>query len=605
MSTSLFVTRGVISIILAALIIPFFPYVEAHFPVPGLFLWLGVGSLLIGVFLVLALFFPFLKHHHIYTACSTAAIVISSVYFLWSGASGFSALLSWLFLVVGVIGSVAYAGKVVNDYVLISEVRNSYRSRERVNPGMPFIYVLVEDRISARFAYEFTARLSKALQNSRAPAGGSLTISERALQKVLQRPDGAKLQAKSLVMFLISDSLINYPEEMERWAIKHASATFIVVSDASKTLPDRRQRTIAALHASLGEVVAFTMRNASEPIEPMFIGDQTFEFVWSRTDPSGKEISARVAEQIVNNVTPLAVVDARLDEDNIFMAHELATRGLPPLADCYFRVRQCNSNVERFLACIDAIDCFVRIVSIVMLVDNWAQGNFVEQDTLTKNSLTLGSWVALMHKLHELRLQSRVSDDPLECLGRPTLPAQIDAMKAAASISLVLPKCERSPTVIGWFDWFQGLRDATKGHGVVDDKLTSSLWPLLHEVFLSLCTQSWRLVIAGGLGLVSPSGRQLTLCGWRRNGGQRSSSEGYIRKLPEEPVCLTLGASPAVSFQPFLLARENTILVWDGFNKTLNSARYMNYADGKRVVLPWAANMKDLPQAWRAATQGR
>lgn len=305
-------------------------------------------------------------------------------------------------------------------------------------------------------------------------------------------------------------------------------------------------------------------------------------------NPSENILIADTAKLIANSTAEVAYSDSRLSQQSSAVIHSLQHSGLRPVAQAYLRVRLANSNIERFLCLMDAIELLLRLSVFLLLTTLWTQKEYDAELEKKLCRASLGGWLEVLRQL----LQKPVSPFGKALAAAWNEPLFSTAKQLISEINEAgLTTWKNSArTWLSWLDWFVFLRNKTRGHGLVDDNVIGNLWHLLHETFLDLVRNLDILTIRGKF--VASEGREVK--GWTRFCKKYKFPEKISvtdEKLKSLFFESEMQGGQRLRLHPFVLLYEESVLVWNS-RKLMkkdqiyaNSAEYINYNTGNIDML--------------------
>ncbi len=305
-------------------------------------------------------------------------------------------------------------------------------------------------------------------------------------------------------------------------------------------------------------------------------------------NPSENILIADTAKLIANSTAEVVYSDSRLSQQSSAVIHSLQHSGLRPVAQAYLRVRLANSNIERFLCLMDAIELLLRLSVFLLLTTLWTQKEYDPELEKKLCRATLGGWLEVLRQL----LQKPVSPFGETLAAAWNEPLFTTAKQLISEINETGLMTWKNParTWLAWLDWFVFLRNKTRGHGLVDDNVIGNLWHLLHETFLDLARNFDILTIKGKF--VASDGREVK--GWTRFCKKYKFTEKISvndEKLKRLFFEHEMQSSQRLCLHPFVLLYEESVLVWNSRKMIkkdtiyANSAEYINYNTGNIDML--------------------
>jgi hypothetical protein len=297
-----------------------------------------------------------------------------------------------------------------------------------------------------------------------------------------------------------------------------------------------------------------------------------------------EDFIAPLTDRLAITSVPNATSDERLPEDLLRSIAQIATLGFPVVADCYLRVRLARSDVERFVALLDAIECLVRLSAVTIIASRSA---FEVHDPdpanlLKTKGLGLGTWVGCLKALVRPLLK-KVGDTPeelkfTEFWGTGQCETQKQLGEKVKKWGVLGPK---GPTQLDWLQWMTDVRNATKGHGALIESEVRDLWHCFHEIFLFMNLRLKDLTLSSQLAILL-SNDVTILSGWRRGVLQPKSDAQPTQVHELLQVELRL-PKKTVLLGRYILVRDRQVFIWDGLTKD-SKYLYLDYSSGERIT---------------------
>jgi len=446
--------------------------------------------------------------------------------------------LGWIVLVAGIVGCTLAAGWILALH--IAPLRAAYGSwMSKSLPHFAFVYVEAESWIGDLYACEI-------LRRSR------------------------RFRSAMLVPFLSSECLKGAPREFRQWIRRHASA-FVFIRAPFALLPlDDQIRTDLMLCAYSTFSVVVSIAGDTGPGEHA----PADELLATGAKPDERvhlDVLGPVMHRLEVTSIPLRDSDAQMPPALRDVAMRLAASGLPPLADAYLRVRLAQSQVERFAALIDAVEVVLRCSVLVLHAGHstelWARHDRPMMGTWVN---WLEDYVALPGPLTAMAEHLRAFWAMCEVSA-----SQAELIDLAAQQRLVdVPS--QPLTQLKWIRWFAHFRNATRGHGVLEEQGVAQCWHALHRVFLELVAHVNGLALSP-LELVGANEARAQLGGWVRNQHRSLVLNEAALAAPPRSVF-----SQSVELTPYCRVEGISVLLWAsgvGANAT-----FVDFRSGERAV---------------------
>lgn len=550
-------------------------------------------------------------------AASAVAMLSSGIYYLVHGGSKALLVLAWIGVVWGGLGFFNSAKRVIGDFFALKGVFLAFQEGKPLSIGIPLVYVVGEPGLGNFVGNRLAAQIAQALFRYRYRSGGSVLAEGERIASKYRFARRLKVEGRLLAHFLVSDSTRQYSSEFRDWLVRHVSALVIVKLDgpvASGPSPTSereeyyRQATDGSLlcpgpTSSIG--ICLQAAKTTETLgahHKEMRADLNLRLNWGPSVGRMEDVIAPVVDCLAATAIPLAIADSNLAETLRATIPQLAESGMPPISDAYLRVRRARSDVERFLASMDAIEVMIRLSVLVSIIDLWSHTNLISIKELIRP--TLGNWVSMLRRLSELAGKRPKMCAEIQNLWQlRTWPCQHHLMATAAQHELPLePK--RDVTQLEWLAWFTEFRNTTKGHGIIEERGVAFLWANLHETFVTLCAHCRWLALDSGLMVQGDDGHEYRLMGWMRNGRRVSPGPGIRFPDGVQRPILRVATGGSVHLYPFLAVEARSVLVWDGMDVKEQQLQMLNYSEGRRQEAPLLVpNVADAFDAWTRANK--
>lgn len=561
-----------------------------------------------------------------------AAMVLSAVHYLVRGSSLALLAFSWLALLYALLTFYSTSARLVVEALFLHLIRQHFRRGEPIDLGIPVVYVTAQPDLGERFAHRLVAKTARALERYQfRPAGppegarlGSRPVRQLSprQQRLLGRSKG-----KALAYFLIAGSARRFPPEFRSWLIRNC-ASFVVVylpSNVNRSPADPRQRRFAeevqlGLRLTPGPTFGFRFLPPIQSATPVVwpddpasrLADVHQDIAAFTSGGTMATVIAPLVQRLSSSVLPMHWADFRLPRRFREALMSWGDRVPAPLGDVALRLRLGQSDVERFLVALEAIELAIKLSAIVLAASGWQAGRDPRTGRLNKPRLTLGDWTSSLRDMLALPLAagSPTAETVHAFWGSRLSPTQVDLLRTVPSLGLLEAESSGGPaTQEAWLPWFVALRNATRGHGVVEEGRIASLWEMLWNVFLEMFLgdpgggeplPSLNALRAASLACPEPDGGWRLLDGWLRHGSRRAGVEAAPPDSTVRPVALLGAGAECVTLCPLLVAHGDDVLCWDGWlGNDRQRFQALSYATGKRALLsPVPERKEDVFSMW-------
>lgn len=304
---------------------------------------------------------------------------------------------------------------------------------------------------------------------------------------------------------------------------------------------------------------------------------------WQKYD----NVIAPLVNRLGSTALPTAASDFRLPKEARFQIQKIATGGLPPIADCYLRLRLAQSDVERFLSSLNCIESLIRCSVIVLLCNRWSYiGTDVSDKKLAGRPPTLGVWINLLQKLTTINVPNEIDKGLCAFWKGDMFQVQVELVNEVSKTGLPLVDSRRS-NQLDWLEWFRDLRNVTRGHGVVEEKSVAPLWHFFHQTFLEITSALEPLILSSVLVATEPNGKQVSIQGWYKG---KNRTKLKFHDSQEYPVvtALKLPSGQLLPLYPLVIVHSNNVLVWDRLMKEEKAIEFLNYGSWERKQLAFS-----------------
>ena len=289
-----------------------------------------------------------------------------------------------------------------------------------------------------------------------------------------------------------------------------------------------------------------------------------------------------VAQRMRAAALPMGRSDAELPPGRRQLIFEIGQVGLPPIADCYLRLRLSVSDVERFVVLLECFEALFKYCVFALAGARPAGGPGTEK--LLGQRPTMGTWVGALSEL--TRDREGIASPSLRGIAevwgvRETSTACMEFSRAVRKLGVLID--EPVPTTnVGWLAWLTKLRNATRGHGGLKEMSAGALWHGLHGAFLELVYELRPLTLESELLSADSDEAVVRFRGWRR-GPYRTSTLGLSPlDLPSHAtrIVLKVGGTK-VLLAPYTITRANECWTWNGAGSVRGASDYVDYSSGK------------------------
>jgi len=519
-----------------------------------------LGSLIISFYILLVLSISIISIPDSYKKkiASLIAGIYTVIYvFLFSGSKMLRIITVVFLCLKAVETSYKYIKKTLVKGIL-NQLYKYYVSKASFSIDYAFAYILAAPGLAAYYGH----RLATNITGSR-----------------IKSPSDTKC-----FVFFHSGYVNNYSIEFRRFLISRAGVILLLSKDSN--FSDYDKNTIQEIFEnSMGRIIVILF-SRPENIREDRIKEGGIVYISKEhllhIDLFMKELTTRILDELMP-AYPLALADNRLPYEMHLTMRKLASEGLQPLAGSYLRFRTAESDVERLLCLLDCIEVLIKSSAIVLIINSWKSRDKVSPSDITSRLRipSLGIWTGLLRELiddnSEDELVKRISlfwRKPIQHEFHRQLITDVDG--SGLSWKGEIPRSH-----IGWLDWFVWLRNVTRGHGVLGDKIASPIWQSFHEVFLTMVIGLQDLVF------VSPTVNQDNkqnndyIHGWDRKRYLRPENERdeEVRKMYLQIE--NNGQLCSVMLYPLAVGYMNSILLWNRVKEEW--IEYIDYSSGKLV----------------------
>lgn len=464
------------------------------------------------------------------------------------------------------------------------------------------IILVILKIINAGYEYAMNMLMSRTLQKiheyyvnkTEYPLGGAFAFTlaasgavERYSRRLTKGIFGSLIRTPSdyqCFIFIYSGDVKKYSVGFRHFLISRSGVIIILSKESS--LCEYDESTIQEIFDhSLGKILIIIFSSLENVLIERAKEGGIVYFCKERplpTDYFMKELSTRVVEELMP-AFPLALADLKLSDEKHFTIRELARKGLQPLAGSYLRFRIAKSDVERLLCLLDCIEVLIKSSAISIIANHWQKEQALSSSDIISKLKTpsLGDWTGLLRDMldndAENELVKQISTFwtmPIRHEFHRQLITDVDG--SGLSWKGEIPRSH-----IGWLDWFVWLRNVTRGHGVLGDKIASPIWESFHELFLAMAVGLKKLVFESLTISQDNNKNKSYLQGWDRkrylrqeNGGDREASKIYLQTEEND-------RSSSIMLYPLAVAYKNSILLWNRIKG--ECIEYIDYSSGQIV----------------------
>ena len=553
----------------------------------SLLLFIGVVWTLRGIFRLLILPLTSLPERIMPPLAKSAGGISGALYYTIHGQSVIWAVLSALILLLG-IGNLAFVLREL--WIRSTTLRallKAYEEGKSPNLAMPLIYVLTEPGAGVKIGHFIAARtVSSMIKYRHSLAESKLPVRLDKITSFLWKDPG--------ISFIVSDSLRRYPVSFRKWVMSQAAALMVIRTGIM--MPQSLERALndeaeSGYQTCPGPTFMVYLRAPlvdSSPT-PTTMADQTLEYTYMLSRDRHDKAIASLTDRLASTAVPIGVSDTQLTKEARALIQDVATSALPPIADCYLRLRLAQSDVERFLSLLEGLEGLVKCSVIVLLVNRWVQtGEDVSQGRLAGRPLALGAWIYFLRRLTDTVVPSELDEETCSFWRGDIFQIQKELISEVSKMGLSLPDIERT-SQLDWLEWFRDLRNVTRGHGVVTEETVASLWHPFHEAFLEMISALKPFTLSSVIVAQEPkSGKQFPLKGWLRGGNRVGSQSSQEPRSREALTALKLPSGQLLPLHPLVIIRGNEVLLWDCVRKKEEAIEFLNYTSGERKQLAFS-----------------
>jgi hypothetical protein len=467
------------------------------------------------------------------------------------------------------------------DVIVLTELLQAYKARPRPRSGVPFAFVLSDRGYGAWYSNRFVAKIMHALLKYRSLGRESRAILSRQ-GNVNRRTLYFRPRTRIIVYFLVSDSVRTFSPEFRTWLVRQACAFIVMRTTFDEGNVAFQAEAASGFKDCLGPTFQVFVRDRSKrKLLSSYEGDEVVQVIRGVRQSLLEDLIAPVTDRLVATALPIARSDDRLSEDLRLVIADIPTFGLPPIADCYLRVRLARSDLERFLALLDGIELLLKLSVIVLLTQRWNDKleNGSPARLRESRPLTMGSWVGLLESLVRTDQSGGITGEVSTFWMSEILDVQIRLIESSKATGFSVPEL-KILNQLGWINWITDFRNITKGHGILKEELVASLWHDLHEVFLRMVSGLNELTLSS---VLLATREKIILRGWLRN-GRRSGLDSAQEPLPALGVTFLKMQDEPVLLSPLVVTKGHDVFIWDGARKN-GVLEVLSYSSGDRRQL--------------------
>jgi hypothetical protein len=523
------------------------------------FLCFGIALIVTTLLRIVSQFLISLPDGHCKRLAGAIALVLTALYHIISGQSVIWIALSWVFLIFGVLGGIAAVQRILIEVMLLSTLLKHYKAKTSAKLPLPLVYILAEPGFGAHYAHR---------------------IATKVVWSIL------KHRGQRLIHFLVSDSVRRYSADFQNWLVSQAAAFVVVRFPHGLADENFEKMVVENCQHCLGKVFLVYLRPEGERSSRVDKGGGILEVsssIRSLQEIVGQEgVIATLTDELAAISYPIAESDSRLPEGLRPLIQQIAQSGLSPLATSYLRFRLSHSDVERLLCLLDCIEVLIKCSAIVLLVTRWNRG--IDSTTIDVSAQltrpSLGHWTYILRELSKETAEDELEKTVSTFWHRPLLHEAPKKLISDVNGSGLAWQGELPRSHLAWLDWFVWLRNATRGHGVVEEKLASPLWHGFHETFLEMTRGLKPLVFSSAIAVLKDGREPSILQGWDRwkyllpkpSDETEQLAVPYLLRKDSEPA-------PPLLLYPFMISHSDSVLLWNSMRG--DAIEYIDYGSGK------------------------
>lgn len=540
---------------------------------------------------MLNFFFISLPEGHCKRLSSSVGIFGGGLFYVLYGHSIIWIALAWVLIVFGFLSAVTGLQHILVETALLRRLLRAYRQATPPNLPVPLVYVLAEPGWGVYLSHRLVTKIMNSLWKHRyLPVESRLSVYNPQPGKK-KSSYLWKHRQRGMMLFLVSDSVRRYSSSFRKWLASQAAAFMVVHTSLGvdesyeETFNDEATN---GYQICPGPTFAIHIRNPWDRTPaPIVKADQTLECIQGIGDRQFDNVIAPLVNRLASTALPTAASDARLTKEARFQIQEIATCGLPPIADCYLRLRLAQSDVERFLSLLDCIESLIRCSVIVLLANRWSYiGTDASGKQLAGRPSTLGVWINLLQKLTTIVVPNELDKGLCAFWKGDMFQVQAELVNEVSKTGLPLADSRKS-NQLDWLEWFRDLRNVTRGHGVVEEKSVAFLWHFFHQTFLEIVLALQPLIFSSVLVAIEPNGKQVSIQGSYK-GKNRTKLEFHDSQDHPIITALKLPSGQLLPLYPLVIVHSNNVLVWDRLRKKEMAIEFLNYGSWERKQLAFS-----------------
>jgi len=548
----------------------------------------AVTLILLGIFRLLNFFLIWLPEGHCKRLAVSIGIFSAGLFYILYGQSIVWIALAWILVIFGFLSAITGLQGILVETALLQRLLRDYRQAVSPNLPVPFVYILAEPGWGVYVSYRLVTKIINSLWKHRyLPVESRLSVYSPQPGK---KKSGYlwRHRQRGMMLFIVSDSVRRYSSSFRKWLAFQAAAFIVVRTSVGVDEPYEKtfnEEAKSGYQICPGPTFAIYYRHPWDTTPtPIIKADQTLECTQGIGDRQFDDIIAPLVNRLAQTALPTAASDAQLTKEARFQIKEIATRGLPPIADCYLRFRLAQSDVERFLSLLDCIESLIRCSAIVLLVNRWNYiGRDVSDKLLAGRPPTLGVWINFLRKLINIDIQNGI--DKKLCAFYKGNISQVQAELINEISKTGLPLADNGiSSQLNWLEWFRDLRNVTRGHGVVEEKVVAPFWHFFHQAFLDIISALEPLVLSSILVAIEPKGKQVPIQGWYKM-GTRTKLKFHDSQDRPLVTALKLPSGQLLPLFPLVIVYFNKVLLWDRLRKREKAIEFLDYGSGEREQL--------------------
>lgn len=490
------------------------------------------------------------------------------------------------------MGSIAVLQRMLVEGKVLQSLLKSYKKGEIPNLPVPFVYVLAEPGWGVYLSHRLVTKIINSLWKHRyLPAESRLSVYNPQPNKK-KTSYLWKHRQRGMMLFLVSDSVRRYHSSFRKWLASQAAAFMVVRSSlpiAESLVKTFNDESTDGYQICTGPTFTIYIMHGQDrcTLSPVIKPDDNIEYIHGIGGLQFDNVIAPLVNRLASTALPAAASDARLTKEARFQIHEIATCGLPPIADCYLRLRLAQSDVERFLSLLDCIESLIKCSVIVLLANRWSYiGTDVSDKQLAGRPPTLGVWIGLLQKFSTIVVPNDIDKGLCAFWKGDIFQVQAEVVNEVSKTGLPLADSGRT-NQLAWLEWFRDLRNVTRGHGVVEEKLVAPLWHFFHQTFLEVISALQPLILSSVLVATELNGKQVSIQGWYK-GKNRTELKFHDSKEHPTVTALKLPSGQLLLLHPLVIVHSNNVLVWDCVRKEKTAIEFLNYSSWERKQLAFS-----------------